>query len=270
MNIKNPPEILHTETPDRTPDMGPRQSGDTPVWFWTIVSGLAAIALAVIAFDQASNPALCLVPLVLFGIPCAYGIWCIYKTHSDRVAKAPRSHNVLAGELGFDLLCTCRGVAVTAFFAPDSVAHGGSTKLLLFLENYMSRQRVITARFGHLPGLGRPEATYARLHLSPGQAAVYVLPVNVAPNIDSGFHRLSVRVCADQPEGVGQRLEGTRRRLRNMHIVRFAAPFELEAGRRPEVHEVQSALGKPRYVSLASVGEKQPDLERLHALMAQE
>lgn len=269
MNDSNPSQILHTETPDRTADMGPRQRGDTVVWFWTIVSGLAAIALSVLAYHQAVTPALCLLPLVALGVPCAFGVWCIYKTHADRAANAPKSHNVLAGELGFDLLCTCRGVAATAFFVPDSVAHGGKMELLLFLENYMSRQRVVTARFGHLPGLKRPEATYVRLYLAPGQAAVYSLPVEVASDITSGFHRLSVTLGAEQPEGVGQRLEGTRARLRSMRVVRFAAPFELEAGRRPEAHETQIELGKPRYLSLASVSEKQPDLERLHALMAQ-
>lgn len=268
MNTQNPSEILHTETPDRTADMGPRQRGDTVVWFWTIIAGLAAFTSAVLAYEW--NPALCWLPLVVLGIPCAYGVWCIYKTHADRAANAPKSHNVLAGELGFDLLCACRGVAATAFFTPDAVAHGGKMKMLLFLENYMSRQRIVTARFGHLAGLGRPKATYARLHLAPGQAAVYCLPVEAAADIAAGFHHLSVTLSAEQPEGVGQRLEGARTRLRNMKVVRFAAPFELETGRRPEAHETKTALTGARYLSLASISEKQPDLERLHALMAQE
>lgn len=267
MNNSNPPHILYTETSDRTPDMGPRQRGDTVVWFWTIVSGLAAIALTVVGVQVV--PAVSWIPLLVFGAPCAYGAWCIYMTHRDRSDAAPKSHAVLAGELGFDLLATCRGVVATAFFVPDSVVHGGSMRLLVFLENYMSRQRVVSVRFGHLPGLGRPEATFVHLHLAAGQAAVYSMPVRATTDIAAGFHRLSVTLHVAQPEGVGQRLPGARTRIHDMRVLRFAAPFEIAQGR-PQPAGEQRPLEKARYLSLASVSEKQPDLERLHALMAQE
>lgn len=263
--MNKPSNTLFTETPDRTPDVGPTHRGDTKVWFWTIVAGIAAIALTVVGWNVV--PWACWMPLVALGIPCAYGAWSIYRTHVDRV-EVPRSHVVLSGELGFDLLATCRGVASTAFFAPDSIVHGGETKLFLFLENYMSRHRVVTVRFGHLPGIGRPDATYVKLHLAAGQAAVYVMPVRTQPDITPGFHRLSVQVTVAQPTGVGQRLRASRTRIRDMHMLRFAAPFELATGR-PETASLQKDSGKPRYISLASASEKEPSLDRLFEVTGQ-
>ena len=246
---------LHTETPDHTPDMGPKKRGDTPVWFGAIVSGVAAVTLA-IAF-----PAFFWLPLVALGLPAALCGWSIYTTYRDRV-DAPRSHNVLAGELGFDLITTCRGVVATAFFSPDSVAPGGATAFYVFLENYMSRQRVVHVRLGHLPGIGRPEATHHAFHLAAGQAAVCVMPVQMQPGLAAGHHRLSVQVTVAQPAGVGQRLSGTRAHIHSARKVRIAAPFEL-AGGRTEPAAPRPALAKPRYISLASVNEKTPDIDRL-------
>ena len=264
------PHILRTETSDPAPDLGPRHRGDTAVWFCTIVLAIAAIALTVAALRMApAAPVMfyvCWIPLVALGIPAVYGAWCIYTTHRDRAASAPRSHNVLAGELGFDLIATCRGVAATAFFMPDSVVHGGATRLFLFVENTMSRQRVVTARFGHLPGIGRPRATLENLHLAAGQTAVYILPVQAGVDIPSGFHRLSVTLRVAQPEGVGQCLQGTRARIPYLRILRFAAPFEVEQGR-PEVPTQHPPLPAPRYISLASVTEKDPPLARLYDLI---
>jgi len=264
------PQILHATPPDRTPDCGPRLPGDTRTWFFTIVLAIAAITLTAVAIRMAGESTTMLyiswIPLVALGIPAAYGAWCIYTTHRDRAHNAPRSHNMLAGELGFDLIATCRGVAATAFFMPDSVVHGGSTRLLLFLENYMSRQRVVTVRLGRHPGLGRPEPTFENLHLAPGQAAVYVLPVQAGPDIPSGFHRLSVTLRVQQPEGVGQRLLGARARIPDMRVLRFAAPFEVAQGR-PETAIEQPPLAAPRYISLASISEKEPDLTKLYELL---
>ena len=271
MNSSTTSQILHATPSDPTPDRGPRHRSDAAVWFFTIVLALAAITLTVLgirmALDAPNMFYVCWIPLVALGAPAAYGAWSIYSAHRARV-EVPRSHAVLAGELGFDLLATCRGVAATAFFVPDTVVHGGTTRLLLFLENYMSRQRIVTARFGHLPGIGRPHATIERLHLAAGQAAVYSLPVQIAPDIPAGFHRLSVTLRAEQPEGVGQRLQSARTRIRNMNTLRFAAPFEVAPGR-PIPPGEQIPLPAPRYITLASVTEKTPDLTKFHELLAQ-
>lgn len=257
--------ILYTETPDRTPDAGPTRRGGTAVWFWTIVSGIAAIALTM-AGVQVVPPYAVWIPAVALGAPCIYGIWCIYRSYRDRV-DAPKSHNVLAGELGFDLLATCRGVAATAFFVPDSLVRSGSTTFFLFLENYRSRQSVVTVRLGHLPDIGRPEATYTKFHLAAGQAAFYVMPVRTNANILTGYHRLSVQITVERPTGFGQKLVGTRARIHSMSRLRMAVPFELTAGRPPEQGDVVVEPRKPRYVSLASISEKEPDTERLYELV---
>ena len=261
-----PTTILHTTPADPARDTGPRHRGDAAVWLGTIVLAIAAIAFTTVGVRVV--PYVAWIPFLALGVPALYGAWCIYTTFRDRDPNAPRSHNILAGELGFDLIATCRGVAATAFFMPDSVVHGAPTRLLLFVENYMSRQRVVTARFGHLPGIGRPSATLENLHLAPGQAAVYVLPVQVGPDISSGNHRLSVTLRVAQPEGVGQRLLGTRARMPYLGVLRFAAPFEVAQGR-PEIAARHLPLPVPRYVSLASVTEKEPDMAKLHELLAQ-
>ena len=255
--------ILYTETPDRTPDVGPTRRGGTAVWFWTIVLGLAAIALTV--WGVQNMPYAAWIPALALGAPCAYGIWCIYTSYRDRV-DAPKSHNVLAGELGFDLLATCRGVAATAFFVPDSLVRSGATTFFLFLENYRSRQSVVTVRLGHLPDIGRPEATYTKFHLAAGQAAFYVMPVRTNANILTGHHRLSVQITVERPTGFGQKLIGTRARIHSMRKLRMAVPFELAAGR-PEEPSQQATLPKPRYISLASISEKEPSIERLQELV---
>ncbi|MDF9826589.1 hypothetical protein M2447_000670 [Ereboglobus sp. PH5-10] len=264
MNTKDS-DILYTETPDRTPDAGPTRRGGTAVWFWTIVAGLAAIVLTVAGMQVEGCKPWAWMPAVALGAPCVYGIWCIYRSYRDRV-DAPKSHNVLAGELGFDLLATCRGVAATAFFVPDSLVRSGSTTFFLFLENYRSRQSVVTVRLGHLPDIGRPEATYTKFHLAAGQAAVYAMPVRTNANILTGFHRLSVQITVEKPTGFGQKLSGTRMRIPSMRKLRMAVPFELAAGR-PEETNQQAELPKPRYVSLASISEKEPTIERLHELV---
>lgn len=264
MNTKDS-DILYTETPDRTPDAGPTRRGGTAVWFWTIVAGLAAIVLTVAGMQVEGCKPWAWMPAVALGAPCVYGIWCIYRSYRDRV-DAPKSHNVLAGELGFDLLATCRGVAATAFFVPDSLVRSGSTTFFLFLENYRSRQSVVTVRLGHLPDIGRPEATYTKFHLAAGQAAVYAMPVRTNANILTGFHRLSVQITVEKPTGFGQKLSGTRMRIPSMRKLRMAVPFELAAGR-PEETNQQAGLPKPRYVSLASISEKEPTIERLHELV---
>ena len=264
----NPPAtatILRTTPPDPTPDTGPRLSGSTGTWFFTIVFAIAALTLTAVGLRVV--PYISWLPLLALGIPAVRGAWSIYTTHRDRDPNAPRSHSILAGELGFDLIATCRGVAATAFFMPDTVNHGSTTRLYLFLENYMSRQRTVTARFGHLPGLGRPRATLEHLHLAAGQAAVYSFPVQVSPDIPTGNHHLTVTLRVAQPEGVGQRLQGARARIPDMRTLRIAAPFEVAQGR-PETPSAQTPPAAPRYISLASVGEKEPDLAKLHEMHA--
>ncbi|MDR1789892.1 MAG: hypothetical protein LBR12_06100 [Opitutaceae bacterium] len=265
------PETLRTETPDNTPDSGPRQHAGAIGVVLTIIALLAAGTLSLLCRENEPAAPWFWVPLAVLGAPGLFGLWRIIAEYRGRVAT-PASQSVLSGELGFDILCTCRGVAATTFFQPDALVPGGTARLLLFLENYTSRQRVIVARFGHLESLGRPRQTYARLHLAAGQTAVYALPVVSTEDIEPGFHRLSVTLRAELPTGYGQRLAGARRHAHDMLTVRFAAPFEVKtppvtAAAAPADAPGQAAA--PRYIALSSAGK--PDVHeapaRLHALV---
>ncbi|MDR2675349.1 MAG: hypothetical protein LBC18_10945 [Opitutaceae bacterium] len=268
----NTPTLLKTETPDLTPDSGPVCRGGMKAAFYSIVAlfaGVVSIALLLRhAAVHARTPA-----TVFFGIPAAvflclaaWGFWKVYSAWRATRNDAPYSRAVLAGELGFDLLCTCRDVVAAAFFLPDSTRRGGTMRLLVFLENYASRHRVANLRLGHLPGLGRPEATLTRLHLAAGQAAVYCLPVRVSPGLAPGNHHLSVRLWMDCPSGAGQRLPGSRRHMFDARMTRIAAPFDVAEDMAPSA-EADAPLPAPRYISLASVSEPAPRMGELLALV---
>lgn len=259
MSVKSPTEILRTETPDGTPDSGPRHRGDTRIWFCALATFILGAAFTVLMYG--AYPLFFWVPILVLGIPCALSVWSIFRANRDYNRHPPQSHSILAGELGFDLLSTTRGVAATAFFAPDAIVHGGTTTLLLFMENYTSRQRIVKARFGHLPGIGRPEATFVRLHLAAGQAAVYEMTVRATADISTGNHRLSVMLDVEQPEGAGQRLPGARKHMYDVLIARFAAPLEIVTGR-PESLENDAPLPAPRYHLIASASEALPQIEQ--------
>jgi hypothetical protein len=260
----NKSAILQTETPDITPDSGPTCRGGVRVAFYSIVALLAGVASAALLTRHVSAYAWILA-VVFLGL-AARGFWSVFSAWRAVRHDAPYSHSVLAGELGFDLLCTCRDVVAAAFFLPDSTRRGGTMRLLVFLENYASRHRIVNLRLGHLPGIGRPEATITRLHLAAGQAVVYGLPVRVRPDITPGNHHLSVRLWMNCPAGAGQRLPGSRLHLFDTRMIRIAAPFDVAADAVPGA-EAGEALPEPRYISLASVSEAEPRLGKLHAIV---
>jgi hypothetical protein len=176
----------------------------------------------------------------------------------------PRSHSLLAGTLGFDFVCTSKKVAVTAFFFPDKIQAGTDTKLLIFLENYASRQRVVNIRILRHTGLGLPKKQNLRLHLTAGQAAVYEMPVRVAADISPGPHSLPVVIQVDMPAGQGRRLPGARKHLYDIRRFRYAAPFDVEPA--PETKTTSpdtQTLPPPSYRTLASVDEPYPKVEVL-------
>jgi hypothetical protein len=260
----NTPAILQTETPDTTPDSGPTCRGGIRTAFYSIAALLAGVASAALLTRHVS--ACAWIPAIVFIGLAARGFWGVFSAWRATRPDAPYSHSVLAGELGFDLLCTCRDVVAAAFFLPDSAPRGGTMRLLVFLENYASRHRIVNLRLGHLPGLGRPEATITRLHLAAGQAAVYCLPLRVRPDIAPGNHHLSVRLWMHSPAGVGQRLPGSRRHMFDTRMTRMAAPFDI-AGQAAPSAETGAALPAPRYISLASVSEPPPRMSKLLALV---
>lgn len=256
-------ELLRTEIADATADAGPMRRGTLKVFLFTVLGSI--VALAVIIAGGLVHEKVAPAVWGLGGVALAlslWGWWIIYSGWRGHV-KVPKSHGVLGGELGFDVLFTCRGVAATVFFVKDRVKAGEQLNLMIFLENYMSRQRVVRARIGALAGVGRPEREMLQLHLAAGQAAVYVLPMRAAGAIEEGMHRVTVTMHVEAPNGVGQRLQGTRVRIFDIPTCRFAAPFKVDG--KSEAAAVE--LPKGRYLMLGSVSEKAPRLEGLEALV---
>ncbi|AHF91946.1 hypothetical protein OPIT5_18700 [Opitutaceae bacterium TAV5] len=264
----NSPALLRPEPVHAVPDTGPYHRGGWPVAFLSLLATLMAIAGASLVGRH--HPAFAWIPVLVFGLPAFRGWWCVWKAWRDR-SPLPRSHSVLAGTLGFDLKCTGCGVAATAFFLHDKVPAGGVTRLLIFFENYTSRQRLVQVRILRHPGLGLAEKTKLRLHLSAGQAAVYELPLQVAPDLASGHHLLPVIIQVSRPNGRGARLPGSRRLLGNLRRFRYAAPFEvtpLPATPERVAGAASGPLPPPAFLTLASVDEPYPRLEVLQKIIA--
>lgn len=258
---------LHATPEDTTPDSGPRRHGGTFVILAALMATLTAFFGAGLA-HEADRPGLVVPALILFGLPSAWWWRCAWVYWHDRT-PLPRSHSVLAGTLGFDLICTCRGVASTVFFHPDQASVGDDLELFVFLENYTSRRRTVQVRVGPHAGLGLPRLHSADLHLAAGQTAVYRFTVRSEPTMIAGEHDVPVVLRVHGPEGVGRRLPGTRRPLYDIWHTRFAAPFTLT----PAAAETASASANtpepppaPVYVTLASVSDPQPDLHALQDL----
>lgn len=253
---------------DSTPDAGPRRRCDLLVVIFSFLGTLASIAGFVILHKGASLSPLCSlawIPSGIIGLLSLWGWWCVIQGLRDTTkGKLPQAHCLLVGHLGFDLVCTSRGVAVTAFICPDSLAPGAASRLLIFFENYSSRQRIVHTRISHHPGLGLADRQYPKFHLAAGQSAVYVMPFRATADIKPGYHRLPVRIHVTRPNGRGLRLPGSRRHLYDIHRVRYAAPFLIEG---QPVPVDTTPLPPPKFISLASVSDPEPRFEALEKLI---
>ncbi len=229
----------------------------------SLAGSLAALACGSLLARQ--HPVLALIPALALGGPSVWGWWCVWRAARDK-SPLPRPHSLLAGTLGFDLACTVRDVAVAAFFLDDRVPSGGVTRLLVFLENYASRRRIVLMRIGRHQGLGLPQDQDLALHLLPGEAAVYALPLRVSKDSAAGHHALPLTIRVRRPRGNGVRLPGARRHLYNIWCYHYTVPFEVwrcpladAPGRQP--------LPAPSYLVLASPGREQPRLEALQRIV---
>lgn len=261
--MKSPmtPPLLHATPPDPTPDAGPVLRSGPLIMLAALMATLTAFFATGLCL-QYGRHALIAPSLALFGLPALWWWWCSLQALRSR-AVLPRSHRVLAGALGFDLICTCRGVAPTLFFHPDKGPAGTDLRLLVFLENYASRQRIVEVRAGPHPGLGLAGVHVVRLHLAAGQAAVYQWPLRSGPSMAAGAHDLPVVLRVRRPNGMGQWLPGARRHLYNIWHTRLAVPFTVEPSGQPAA----APLPDPVYLSLASVSENEPRLDALSQLV---
>jgi hypothetical protein len=253
--------LLTAEPADPTSDFGPRYRSGPIALFVAIFCAFSAAGGGLVLWREGLRLWACLAAL-LFGAAVVWIIWSLVGRFR-RHAAPRRSHALLADVLGFDIICTCRDVAATVFFEPDSLAPGATARVLFFVENYASRQRIARFRFGPHAALGLSEAQTADLNLAAGQAAVYVLPLAVSRSAAPGEHDLPVTLRAESPTGAGLRLPVGRHHLHDLWTVHFAAPFTLSAVPAPST----ALPEKARYVSLASISKPAP-FEALEDLLA--
>lgn len=247
-----------------TPDTGPRHRAGLFTWFIFISCTLAAFGIALLLYqkDGLVWPLAALLGFVVIAIFAAVRLLASRRCHE----ALPASHDVLVGTLGFELHYTSHDVAATAFLHSDRVSPGHPTQLLCFVENYASRQRVAHFRIGPHPDLGLPAVHPVALQLAAGQAAVYILPLEVSRSLSPGAHDLPVTLCVQRPAGDGFRLPGASRRLHDLWSVRFAAPFTL-SGHGTEPGTSAPSLGAARYLSLAAAGSPKLHLDPLEAVL---
>ncbi len=265
MNLRTmkPLNLLTAEPADPTPDIGPRFRGGPFALFVAIFCAISAAGGGLVLWREGLHLWAGLAAL-LSSAAALWALWDLIGRFRGHAA-AQRSHAGLTDVFGFDIICTCRDVAATVFFDPDSLAAGSATRVLFFFENYASRQRIVQFRFGPHAALGLDEAQTCSLLLAAGQAAVYVLPRAVAPVAVPGEHDLPVTLRVESPTGAGLRLPVGRHHLHDLRTVHFAAPFTLgNASTSPAPAAVSE---KPRYVSLASLGEPAPRLELLASVL---
>lgn len=260
--------VLRALPADPTPDAGPACRGGPLAWAVALCAAALALGLGAALWRAGlkEGAAAC---LVAFGLVAARAGW-ILAVRLRCHQSLPRSHAVLADHLGFRIDFTCRDVVMTAFLDPDRLAAGDSARLLCFMENLASRQRVAVFDIGPHPRLGLTDVRRVRLHLAAGQAAVYALPLRVAADFAPGEHDLPVTMRIERPSGDGLLLPGARRHLHNLWTVHFAAPFTVDdpvaGGVVPPGNELAS--GSPVYLSLGSVSDRVPDLGPLERLLS--
>lgn len=249
---------------DKTPDGGSQASGGARSLLASLMLALTAFFAAGLAL-QAGWRAAAVVLWIAFMGPAVWLVWQIRVATLARPGL-PRSHNVLAGTLGFEIRSSCKGVAGTAFFYPDRVVAGEPLHLLVFLENHMSRRRAASVRVGPHTGLGLREPLVMSVALAPGQAVVCSLPLTPATVSPVGEHDLPLCLRVDVPGAWGQRLPEAPTHLHDLWTSRLAAPFTVEPAVSPMPGSIAPA--EPSCHTLARSSEADVRLAALQSLVA--
>lgn len=251
---------------DPTPDSGPLHRGG-PLAFVTAIScALLTLGLVLALFkDGLTSTAFVCMGLFILGLLLV--VW-RFVTLLKHQGQLPRSHSVLADHLGFRIDFTCHDVAMAAFLYPDELSAGSDAKLLCFVENYSSRQRIADFIIGPHPKLGLQEARKLCLHLAAGQAAVHLLPLKIASDMAPGTHDLPISLRIRKPTGTGNLLPGAKRHLHNLWSVHYATPFKiLEKDASTPAAAANAQALNAQYLSLGSVSEQAPRFEELQSFL---
>ena len=228
-----------------TPDTGPRHRAGLFTWFIFISCTLAAFGIALLLYqkDGLVWPLAALLGFVVIAIFAAVRLLASRRCHE----ALPASHDVLVGTLGFELHYTSHDVAATAFLHSDRVSPGHPTQLLCFVENYASRQRVAHFRIGPHPDLGLPAVHPVALQLAAGQAAVYILPLEVSRSLSPGAHDRSFAAPARLVERSFCRpVHVVRPRHRTRHVRTIPRGCPLPQPRRCRIAQASSRSARGR------------------------
>lgn len=266
--MKFPASVLDALPLDPTPDSGPVHRGGPFTYFVALSCGLTALGGALL-LEQQGRRLWGGLALLALGAVAARAVWCLVDRFRHR-CSLPRSHAVLTDGLGFRIHCTCRDVAATVFFDPDALTPGAGTRLLCFLENYASRQRIACLHIGPHPRLGLAEPLHVSLRLAAGQAAVYVVPLAVAPSLPAGEHDIPVMLRVRKPTGTGVRLPNTRRHVYDLWTVHLAVPFTVAAptGATASTPVVAPRPDRAQFISLASISEPAARLDAIQSAVS--
>lgn len=188
---------------DESPNTGSRSRGGVGMVILTCLVLLLVIVLTAGAFQSPDMIGVWLFFLVPVAVLFAFCGWSLVDAHFITRPRSPDCRFLLRDDLKFMISRPLMDVALTAILRPDRAAPGGVTSLLIFMENYSSRQRRLRFAISPNKALGLTGTRKLQLALAAGQAAVYRLPLQVSAAARAGEIELKIRVTAKRPAGTG-------------------------------------------------------------------
>lgn len=190
---------------DDAPDCGSKHRGGSAVFLFSLLGLAFAVGLLIGAIENLSSDGFlpCAVGSLLVWSLTAWGWWCWLEARGQKNKNLPVCRCLLRKDLKFLVQRTMMDVAITAFFRPEQIGPDQSTCLLVFLENYASRQRHVTLDLPANKACGLPNSRKLRLALAAGQAAVYRLPLRLSAQVRTGEFDLKIRAIIKSVTGPG-------------------------------------------------------------------
>jgi hypothetical protein len=235
-------------------DTGPKHRGGPLMWLLALMTTFFSLTLFVAWIDD--HNAAMLVFLLIVAPFASWAWWAIFSSRTPKGETPLFSTHLLHEHLKFIIPRTFNDVAITAFFRPDKPRSGDAICLLVFLENFSSRRRLVKIKLGKSAALVLPPATELGLLLAPGQAAVYRCPLQLYPATHAGDYEILLRFAIKSPRGQGRMLQSAsgRKMPSGNQISVSSASYWLSPGFTVVAGESVTAqpLAEPAFLSLAS------------------
>ncbi len=234
-------------------DTGPKHRGGPLRWFLALSFSFFCLPL-LLAWNAEKDAGILAVALI-FALLAAWAWWGIISSFKTGEPVPLVSPLLLQDHLKFIIPRSFNDVALTAFFRPDKPAVGGATCLLLFLENYSSRRRLVKVRLGKSAALVPAANHELALLLAPGQAAVYRCPFQLYPNVRAGDYEVKLRFSIKAPKGQGRTLKSASgKKAPAAAQLAVSSAYQLSPGFRVVAGETALArpLAEPAFLALSS------------------